>query len=187
MTKNQTNKILLVSGIADTFFSPNSRKQLPYGVELAEKISNHIKQNKDNYAGFINLIVPTDSNKDIHPLVNIRSQKVLKILLNTDKLLDISNEITVIEEDGSPLLLNGNDLDFLLPALDNDGLPNYEFHICGVDINGVYKSFINELLTKGYKVYLYSDMIKRFKDTEVFVKSIKNKSFEYCSSRSALM
>lgn len=186
MSKNNTKKILLVSGIGDTFFSINSRRRLPYGVELADKVANHIEKHQESYAGFINLLVPTDTNKDIKPFEDVRIQKVIKVLLNTNKLLDISNEITVTEEDGRPLLLNGDDLDFLLPAVDSEGESDYEFSIVGVDINGVYKSIITELLDKGYKVCLYSDMIKRFKDTELFIKSIRHRNFSYCSSRSDL-
>ena len=186
MQKNRRNKILLVSGIADTFFSSNSRKQLPYGVELADKVNTLIRNNKDAYAGFVNLLVPTDSNKDINPFTDVRAQKVIKVLLNSNSLLDISNEITVVEEDNSLMLMHGSDLDFLIPATDSEGSPNYEIHVCGVDINGVYKSVITELLAKGYRVVLYSDMIKRFKDTEIFIKSIRNRNFEYCSSKSAM-
>jgi hypothetical protein len=60
----------------------------------------------------------------------------------------------------------------------------YEVHICGVDLNGFYKDIIQELNHKNYKVVLYSDMIKRFKNTELNITAIKNKNFVYCSHRS---
>ena len=77
-------------------------------------------------------------------------------------------------------MFNGNDLDFILPPKD------YEIHIVGVDINGYFKGIIQDLLAKGYKVYLYSNMIKRYTDTEQFLRTIRNRNFEYCSSASAL-
>jgi hypothetical protein len=55
-----------------------------------------------------------------------------------------------------------------------------------VDINGYFKGIIQDLLAKGYKVYLYSNMIKRYTDTEQFLRTIRNRNFEYCSSASAL-
>ena len=51
----------------------------------------------------------------------------------------------------------------------------------------VYKPVIQELLAKGFKVFLYSDMIKRYKETEQYIKSVRNRNFEYCSSKLALV
>lgn len=179
--RKHKNKILLVSGVGDTFFSTSSRKQLTHGIELADKITNHININKEKYYGYINLAIPTDYNKEILPFSNVLESRLINVILNTSSLLDISNEISIKDKDNEDLLFNGNDLDYILRPDD------YEIHICGVDINGIYKNAIQELLTKGYKVYLYSDMIKRFKETEQFIKSVRNRNFEYCSSKFALV
>ena len=180
MNQSQKNKILLVTGVADTFFSERSHRKLPYGIELASKISTLVEQNKESYSGYINLLVPGDSNRFVAPLDGIRKQRVLNVQLNSNSLFDISNELALTEEDNTTLLLNGNDLDFVLRP------EEYEIHICGVDINGVYKGFIDELLNLKYTVYLYSDLIKRFKNTEDSIKNIRNRNFKYCSSRFAV-
>lgn len=173
----QKNKILLVSGIADTFFSPHSRRKLEYGFELAEKIQTLV-DNTSNYFGFINLTIPTDKNNDVYVFKNKRTQRVINLTLHSEKLLDVVNEVKLVEEDNSSLLLNGNQLDYILPSKD------FEIHLCGVDINGVYVNFIKELLEKGYVVYLYSDLIKRYRDTENNIKTIKHPNFKYCSHKS---
>ena len=179
--RTHKNKLLLVSGLDDTFFSTNSRRHLIHGIELGNKLVNHIENKKDQYYGIINLSIPTAYWKDITPFENVNPNRLINVVLNSNSLLNISNEVSLKNQENETMLFNGNDLDFLLPSQD------YEIHISGVDINGCYKQIIQELLEKGYKVYLYSDMVKRFKDSEPFFRSIRNRNFEYCSSASALV
>lgn len=174
------NKILLVSGVGDTFFSTKSRKQLTYGFELGDKIVKHIQENIGEYYGVVNLTTPTEYWSEVTPFTPVKDTRLINVLLNSNKFLDISNEISLKNQEGEALLFNGNDLDFILPSKD------YEIHICGVDMNGIYQDIIKSLLEKGYKVYLYSDMIKRYRETEPFIRSIRNRDFEYCSSKTAL-
>lgn len=174
------NKLLLVSGVGDTFFSTKSRKQLTYGFELGEKITKHIQNNIDQYYGVINLTTPTEYWSEVQPFSPVKNSRLINVVLNSNKFLDISNEISVKDTNNESLLFNGNDLDFLLPSKD------FEIHIVGVDMNGIYQDIIKTLLDKGYKVYLYSDMIKRYRETEPFIRSIRNRDFEYCSSKLAL-
>lgn len=174
------NKLLLVSGVGDTFFSTKSRKQLTYGFELGEKVINHIEANIDQYYGVINLTTPTEYWSEVQPFTPVKNSRLINVVLNSTKFLDISNEISVKDTNNETLLFNGNDLDFLLPSKD------FEIHIVGVDMNGIYQDIIKSLLDKGYKVYLYSDMIKRYRETEPFIRSIRNRDFEYCSSKLAL-
>ena len=180
MSTSQKNKVLLVTGIADTFFSSQSKRQLPYGVDLADKVQALVTANGDAYKAVVNLKVSGDTNRHIKPLASLRPQKVVDLQLNGNKLFDVSNEITLTTEDGDLKLMNGNDLDFIFRP------EEYEFHILGVDINGVYKDFINELITLGYNVFLYSDLIKRFRETEASIKTIRSRQFKYCSSKAAL-
>lgn len=180
MAQKHKNIILMVSGVADTFFSASSRRQLVHTNDLDTRIKNLIDTNKDNIFGYVDLLSSSDQRRSVKLFDNVRQQRVVNVRLNGSSLLDPVNEVNITEEDGSNLLLTGKDLDFVLRPQD------YEVHICGVDLHGIYKSTINQLLEKGYKVYLYSDMIKRYKDTEENIKSIRNKNFEYCSSRLAL-
>lgn len=174
------NKILLVAGVGDTLFSKKSRRQLTYGFELGEKVTKHIKDNIDSYYGVINLTTPTEYWSEVTPFADVNPQRLINVVLNSNKFLDISNEISLKDSQKETLLFNGNDLDFLLPSKD------FEIHICGVDMNGIYQNTIQSLLEKGYKVFLYSDMIKRYRETEPYIRSIRNRDFEYCSSKLAL-
>lgn len=174
------NKILLVSGVGDTFFSKKSRKQLTYGFELGEKIINHINKNINEYYGVINLTTPSEYWSEIRPFEVVKDTRLITVTLNSNKFLDVSNEIKVKNVENKTLLFNGNDLDFLLPSKD------FEIHIVGVDMNGIYQNIVQVLLEKGYKVFLYSDMIKRYRETEPFIRSIRDRNFEYCSSKLAL-
>lgn len=174
------NKILLVSGVGDTFFSTKSRKQLTFGFELGQKVTDHINTNIEDYYGVINLTTPTEYWSEVKPFESVKDTRLINVVLNSNKLLDISNEISLKNIENETLLFNGNDLDFLLPSKD------YEIHICGVDMNGIYQNIIQTLLDKDYSVYLYSDMIKRYRETEPFIRSIRNRNFEYCSSKLAL-
>lgn len=174
------NIILMVSGVADTFFSPTSRRQLAYTNDLDKKIQNVIDNNKDKIFGYIDLLNSNDQRRSVKLFDNVRKQRVINVRFNGKSLLDSSNDVNITEEDGNNLLVTGKDLDFVLRPQD------YEIHICGVDLHGMYKNTVQELLAKGYKVYLYSDMIKRYSDTEEHIKAIRNGNFEYCSSRLAL-
>ena len=179
--RKHKNKLLLVTGVDDTFFSTNSRRHLIHGIELGNKIVTHIENTKDQYYGVVNLSIPTAYWKDVTPFDTVNKKRLINVVLNSNSLLNISNEVSLENQEGEVMLFNGNDLDFLVPSKD------FEVHIVGVDVNGIYKQIIQELLEKGYKVYLYSDMIKRFKDSEPFFRSIRNRNFEYCASASALV
>jgi len=180
LSRIHKNKILLVSGVGDTFFSTKSRKQLTFGFELGQKVTDHIATNIEDYYGVVNLTTPTEYWSEVKPFEPVKDSRLINVVLNSNKLLDISNEISLKNVEKETLLFNGNDLDFLLPSKD------YEIHICGVDMNGIYQNIIQTLLEKDYSVYLYSDMIKRYRETEPFIRSIRNRNFEYCSSKLAL-
>ena len=181
IVRKHKNKILLVSGVGDTFFSPKSRKFLTHKAKLGDKITQHITNKIEDYYGVINLTLPTEYWLDVNPFTSVAPSRLINVVLNSNRLLDVSNEISLKNVNQEDMLFNGNELDFILPPDD------FEIHICGVDINGIYKPVIQELLAKGFKVFLYSDMIKRYKETEQYIKSVRNRNFEYCSSKLALV
>lgn len=39
----------------------------------------------------------------------------------------------------------------------------YEIHICGLDLDQNFVTIVEDLISKGYKVTLYKDLIKSFK------------------------
>lgn len=175
------NKILLVTGIADTFFSSTSDRKLEYGTDLVDKITNVIKKtgNDKTYTGIINLINQQDSNKSVDVTKVIKNKlKIIQYKLFNTSLFDVWNTFELKTKESDLLGFNAKAFDWIFPP------SKTEIHICGVDINGFYKEIIEELLSKGYVVYLYSDLIKRFKNTESQIRSINNKNFEYCSYKS---
>lgn len=180
MAQSHKNIILLVSGVADTFFSAGSRKQLVHTNDLDQRVQDLIDNNKENIFGYVDLLNPSDQRKTVNIFEGVRQQRVVTVRLNSNTLIDSSNELALVEEDKSVLRTTGAYFDHILRPED------FEIHICGVDLHGIYKHVIPQLLEKGYKVYLYSDMIKRYKDTEEYIKAIRHKNFEYCSSRLAL-
>lgn len=180
MAQKHKNIILLVSGVADTFFSTSSRKQLAHTNDLDTRIQNLIENNQENIFGYVDLLSNNDQRKSVNIFSGVRPQRVVSMRLNANTLIDSSNELNLVEEDKSILRTTGAYFDHILRPED------YEIHICGVDLHGIYKTAVTQLLEKGYKVYLYSDMIKRYKDTEENIKAIRNKNFEYCSSKLAL-
>lgn len=179
ITRQHKNKLLLVSTVDDTFFSPSSRRYIPHKSELSSKIAGHIKTHMDKYYGVVNLAFPTAHYKDINPFESVPKSRLVNIVLNSNSLLNVSNELALPTQTG-PKLFNGNDFDFILPSKD------FEIHIVGVDVNGYFKNVIKELLDRDYKVFVYSNMIKRFTATEEIIKGIHNKNFEYCSAAAAL-
>lgn len=180
--RQHKNKLLIVSGIGDTYFSPESRRKVTRGIEVADKITQLIKDRKDDYYGVVNLTVGTEYWNKVNPFVPVKDTRLINIILNSNKFLEVSNEISLKDsQTKETLLFNGNEFDFLFPSED------FEIHICGLDFNGVYQPLIKELLERGYKIYLYSDMIKRFAETKHFISGLRNRNFEYCSHKTALV
>jgi len=184
MTIQQKNKILITTGIGDTFFSDNSTRKLEYGFELKDKIEKMVAlTNTKVYSNFININTQFDTNKSVNVFKNIENSKVLTCNLSVENVLATAwNVFKTTELDNQTnYLLNASDFDFAFPP------ESYEIHLCGVDLNGFYKYLIPELLKLKYKVVLYSDLMKRFKNTEAVVTSIKHKNFEYCSYKSVTL
>lgn len=175
------NKILLITGIGDSFFSPSSFKKLDHGKDIIDKISLFLDQIKDKniYTAYVNLLNYQDTNNEINTLTDkVPKTKQVTYSIFNYSIFDKWNNLTIIENNSEEVTYNGSMFNHLFP-------PHlYEVHICGVDLNGFYKDIIQELNSKNYKVVLYSDMIKRFKNTESNITAIKNKNFVYCSHRS---
>lgn len=176
------NKLLIVSSVGDSLFGEKSRQKADRGAEIGPKIVDHIKNNIEQYYGVVNLANPTEYWSTIRPFTPVKNSRLINVVLNSkNSFLDISNEISIKNSDNENLLFNGNDFDFLFPSKD------FEIHLCGVDVRGVFKNLITELLEKGYKVYLYSDLLKRYYNTTEFVKTLRDRNFEHCQSKVALI
>ena len=76
-------------------------------------------------------------------------------------------------------LFNGNQFDFIVRPQD------YDIHICGIDINGIFVSAIDQLLSLGYHVTIYSDMIKPF--SKKTITHIKSSNVKFVSAKSVCL
>ncbi|MBP9116364.1 MAG: hypothetical protein KBF89_08515 [Acidimicrobiia bacterium] len=106
----------------------------------------------------------------------VQATKVINIKLCEDELFHINNEISLTTHDNDTLLFNGDQLDFILRP------EEYDIHILGVDINGVFINTINFLIEKGYNVTVYSDSIRPYSKKTIL--HIKNTGVKFTSIKS---
>lgn len=172
------NIILLVAGVGDFFFSPNSSKNLKNKDELLASLKKIISNEK--YKGLINYTTANDTYNSVNIFKDLRQQSIIKFTLHSEQFNHENNEIALTSLDNEEILFHGNQMDYILPPSD------YDIHICGVDINGAFKSTIEDLLKAGYHVTVYSDVLRPFSTTAKYISSIsKSEKFRYCSHKSA--
>ena len=174
----QKNTVLIIAGVADFFFGSNSTKSIKNKESLLEGVQNIV--DKKNYKSIINLTTPHETFNSVNPLKAVRPQSIINFTLHSEEFLHKNNEISLTTQDNDRLLLDGNQLDFLLRPED------YDIHICGIDLNGSFKNIIEELLDKGYHVTVYSDAIRPFTSTSKYISSLikTTPKFRYCSHKS---
>jgi hypothetical protein len=172
------NIILIVAGVGDFFFGKNSYKNINKKEELLGSIETIVE--KDNYKAVVNLTTPHDTLDNINVFKNLRQQSVVTHTLHSEKFLHKNNEIALTSVDNEEILLDGDQLDFVLRPQD------YDIHICGVDVNGAFKSTIEDLLAAGYHVTVYSDAIRPFNSTAKYISGLNKTTskFRYCSFKS---
>ena len=172
------NVVLIVAGVGDFFFGKNSYKNINKKEELLTSIETII--DRDSYKAVVNLTTPHDTLDSIDVFKNLRQQTVVTHTLHSEKFLHKNNEITLTSIDNEQILLDGDQLDFVLRPSD------YDVHICGVDVNGSFKSTIEDLLAIGYHVTVYSDAIRPFNSTAKYISGLNKTTskFRYCSFKS---
>ena len=172
------NIILIVAGVGDFSFGKNSYKNINKKEELLNSIETIVE--KDNYKAVVNLTTPHDTLDNINVFKNLRQQSVVTHTLHSEKFLHKNNEIALTSVDNEEILLDGDQLDFVLRPQD------YDIHICGVDVNGAFKSTIEDLLAAGYHVTVYSDAIRPFNSTAKYISGLNKTTskFRYCSFKS---
>ena len=58
---------------------------------------------------------------------------------------------------------------------------DYDIHICGIDINGIFVEAIDQLLDLGFDVTIYSDLIKPF--SKKTINHIRNSNVKFVSAK----
>lgn len=174
----QKNIILIVAGVGDFFFSPDSSKPIKNKESLLENLNKIV--NKNNYKAIVNLTTPYETLKDVNIFNNLRPQSVIDFTLHSENFLHKNNEISLTTLENEKLLQDGDQFDFILRPQE------YDIHICGMDLKGSFKNTIEELLDKGYHVTVYSDAIRPFAGTSKYINSIlgTTSKFKYCSHKS---
>ena len=156
--------ILVVFGIGDTFCdeaSPRCIKRNKSGPILAKEISGLIDTNSDDFFGFVAVNEPSDTNYKVNALSGVLGSRIIEHKLCSRSLFDTNNQLVVPGQNGeSETVLDGSQLDHVLPP------EEYKLFVSGIDINGIFNSFIDEASSYGYEVVVYSNAIKPLnKDT----------------------
>ena len=175
------NTILIVSGAGDFFFSANPSRKISKKEELLETIKT-VVGNKA-YSAVVNLTTINDTTDSVNVFKGLRKQSVIDFTLHSDKFLHSNNEMVITSVDGDDVVRDGDQFDFLFRP------EEYEVHLCGVDLNGTFKSVIEDLLAAGYQVVVYSDVFRPFTPTTKLINKINKTTpkFRYCSYKSAFM
>jgi len=155
--------ILMVFGIGDTFCdinSPRCIKRGKTGPDLAKHIEKIVKSDKHDYDGYVFIHEPQDTISTINVLGDIEPSKVVDVKLCSSSVFDMNNQIMITDIIEGAVVLDGNQFDHVLRPED------YNLFVAGIDINGVFNTFVKEASVLGYSVTIYSDIIKPFsKDT----------------------
>lgn len=173
-------KIALISfGIADGYCSPHSSRLINNGPELYAKVLETLKGSDKTLGAYVAVNNPADTTRMVDISKTLPSTKIINIKLCTDDFLHVNNELSLTDYSGDTMLFNGNQLDFILRPQD------YDIHICGIDINGIFVSAIDQLLSLGYHVTIYSDMIKPF--SKKTITHIKSSNVKFVSAKSVCL
>ena len=157
-------KILVIFGIGDVFCSESSPRCIrkgKTGPSVVNGIKKLINKNGKDYYGYLIVNEPLDTFNNVNVVSGIKKSKVIKVKLCSRGIFNVNNQLIVTDHDDiSEIVLDGDQLDYILRPED------FEIHVVGIDINGIFSSFIHDTLKKKYSVTVFSDMIRAFnKDT----------------------
>lgn len=167
--------ILVVFGIGDTFCdesSPRCIKRGKSGPVLAKDIKSLISNGSDDMFGFVSIKEPSDTNFKVDALTDVNKSRIIEHKLCSRSVFNLNNQISVPgSEDDSETILDGNQLDHILPP------EEYKLFVSGIDINGIFNSFIDEASELGYEIVVYSNAIKPLNKETInhIVSSSKNR------------
>lgn len=173
-------KIALLSfGIADGYCNPASNRVVTNGPQLYRKVLEHLAASNNQVGAYVAINNPADTSNIVNVDKNLQPTKIINLKLCTDQFLHVNNELSLTDYEGDTMLFNGNQLDFIIRPKD------FDIHICGIDINGVFIDAIDSLLDLGYYVTVYSDMIKPFSKKTIM--HIKHRNIKFVSAKSVCL
>ena len=167
--------MLFLFGVGDTFFSDKSRRCIKRAPEIYSKIDRAIKSDKNDFFGLVRFNEPPDTFNHVDLGGLIESSRIIDVKLCSNNPFGINNQITLQDTaNNQEVLLNGDQLDFVIRP------EEFDLHIAGIDINGVFIKLIDELTEKGFNVLIYSDAIKPYnRDT---IDAIRNSKVRFRKS-----
>ncbi len=171
--------VLFVFGIADGFCSEDSPRFLSNGKEIVNKVKDVLSNTGKKFGGIVYINSPADTFERVNIAKLVPNTKVIDIKLCADQLVHVNNELTITDHEGNKMLFNGDQLDFIIRP------DEYDAHICGIDINGIFIDSIDSLTKLGYDVTVYSDIIKPF--SKKTVQHIKNSTCKFTSGKNVCL
>lgn len=149
--------MLFLFGIGDTFLSSKSRRCIRRHDEVIAKVDKAIENGKDGYFGVVRFNEPSDTFVDVNPYAIFPSSRIIDVKLCSNDPFDMNNEIKLFDgTNDAEVVLHGNQLDHVIRPED------FDVHIAGIDINGVFIPLIDKMLAGGFDVTVYSDAIKPY-------------------------
>lgn len=162
--------ILVTFGIGDTFCDKNSPRFLKAGEKILNDTRSLVKENKRRYSGYLNILEFNDSNRSANPFVydtgGVKGSRIIDLKMYSPLVFDDMNVLNIkaskISDNGAAM--KASNIDVLLPPEENN------LFICGIDINGAFMNGIDQLISWGYLLTVYSDIIKPYsKETIEFL------------------
>ena len=149
--------MLFLFGIGDTFFSERSKRCIKRSSDIAGKVERALSNEKKDFFGVVRFNEPSDTFNKVNVTEGVPSSRIIDVKLCSNDPFGINNQISIPDETNSEeVILNGDQLDHLIKA------DEYEIHVAGIDINGIFIPLINKLIDRGYDVTVYSDAIKPY-------------------------
>lgn len=171
--------VIFVFGVADGFCSETSPRFLSNGKEIVAKTKDILAETGKRFGGIVYVNSPADTFEKVNIAELVAPTKVIDIKLCAEKLIHANNEMAITDIHGGKMLFNGDQLDFVLRP------EEFEVHILGVDINGIFIDTIDSLIQLGYDVTVYSDIIKPF--SKKTIQHIKNSNCKFISGKNVCL
>lgn len=170
---------LIAFGIADGYCHQDSSRLINIGPELFSRVKETLKSSGSTLGAYVSVNNPSDSFNFVNVSGLIPETKIINFKLCIDSFLHPNNEITITDHSNNKILFDGDKLDFILRPQD------YDIHICGIDINGVFIEAIDQLIKLGFNVTIYSDLIKPF--SKKTINHIRNSNVRFVSAKSVCL
>ena len=149
--------VLFVFGMGDTFFSERSKRCIKRSGDISAKVEKAINSDRNDFFGVVRFNEPSDTFYKVNIADMVKTSRIIDVKLCSNQPFGVNNQISIPDEtNDDTVLLNGDHLDHLIRP------GEFDIHIAGIDINGIFIPLIKQLLDKGFDVTVYSDAIKPY-------------------------